>query len=665
MKCFSFKLAFILWLTGIASVATGQSYHYYFGNIHAHSSYSDGAKDGATTGVLTPSECYKYAKSSEHFDFLGISEHNHLQAKMHLLNYAKGLSEAKAANEDGKFVCLYGMEYGVIKNGGHVIIYGFDRLIGWEPNNYTVFSAKSDYSHLFHLIAGQPGAFATLAHPATTDYNNLISKVYDPTVDQAVTGVAISSGPAFSTAEDYSNRAPIKYYGYYKKLLALGYSVGPTMDHDNHYTTFGHMSPTRTVLLSQVLSRDSLLAAYHAGRFYASEDWDTQVDFRVNGQPMGSHLKGVTNLLITATVEDPDPGDNIKSIQLWYGKPGSGETAKVLKVVNGQKNLQLQVNLKAGERFYYFLEITETDGDRVVTSPVWATGSKEDDDNATVIMSSQSGSTPYKLLAVHPDQPGPLKIFQRLKTEKQTPKTNITMNPQIIFWLAFAVLGISVAYCSKKYCMLKDSSTAVKQPYSWSRVQLAWWTVIILSSFIAILIIYNEAPTLTTSTVILLGISAATTAIARTIDVSNATSPTTPATPAREGSSLILDILSDQNGVSIHRFQTVVFNFVFGCWFIVTVLEHLHNMPEDGINAIMPDFADTNLVLLGVSSATYAALKTTEKKPTEKPAGPAAPATASTPSTPVTPAPNTTTTTTTTATTISPDTNSNASPEEV
>lgn len=194
------------------------------------------------------------------------------------------------------------------------------------------------------------------------------------------------------------------------------------------------------------------------------------------------------------------------------------------------------------------------------------------------------------------------------------------MNPQITFWLAFAVLGIAVAYCSYKYCMLKDNSTAVKQPYSWSRVQLAWWTVIILSAFIAILFSYNEAPTLTTSTVVLLGISAATTAVARTIDVSDAASPATVATPPAEGSNFILDILSDQNGVSIHRFQTVVFNFVFGCWFIVTVLENLHNMPEDGINAIMPDFATTNLVLLGLSSATYAALKTTEKKPTAKPA---------------------------------------------
>lgn len=405
MKSFYVKLAFIFWFSSIACAAAGQTYHFYFGNIHAHSSYSDGTKDGAQTGVLKPADCYRYAKSAEHFDFLGISEHNHLQAKMHLASYAKGLAEAKASNEDGKFVCLYGMEYGVIKNGGHVIIYGFDKLIGWETGNYNVFSAKSDYSHLFELIADQPGAFATLAHPATTDYNDLISKRYDPTIDEAVTGVAISSGPAFSTAENYSNRAQIRYYGYYKKLLALGYKVGPTMDHDNHYTTFGHMSPTRTVLLSQALSRDSLLAAYHAGRFYASEDWDTQVDFRINGQPLGSQLSGVNNIKLTATVNDPDPGDNIQSIQLWYGQPGSGKIAKVLRTITGQSSFQLPIKLKAGERFYYFLEVMQLDGDRVVTSPIWVSAKQNNNEHAAHKIQMPGGRETGIVQVIPPRQP--------------------------------------------------------------------------------------------------------------------------------------------------------------------------------------------------------------------------------------------------------------------
>lgn len=348
-----------------------QEYHCYFGNIHAHSSYSDGNKDSISSHVMTPAQCFQFAKKSEHFDFLGISEHNHGQAKMHLVNYAKGIAAASAANEDGRFVCMYGMEYGVIKNGGHIIIYGMDKLIGWEPGNYDIFSAKSDYPHLFQLLAANPSVFATLAHPAVTDYGDLLSKSYDAATDKAVVGIAISSGPAFSTAEDYSNASAINYYSYYKRLLALGYQVGPTMDHDNHNTTFGRMSHTRTVVLSTMLVRDSIMAAYHANRFYASEDWNTQVNFTINGKPMGSRLANTAGIHIAVKVKDPDQDDQVKSFKIWYGRPGSDNNATVFRQVNGQQELQIDQPLQANDSWYYFVEITQKDGDRIVTSPIW------------------------------------------------------------------------------------------------------------------------------------------------------------------------------------------------------------------------------------------------------------------------------------------------------
>lgn len=190
------------------------------------------------------------------------------------------------------------------------------------------------------------------------------------------------------------------------------------------------------------------------------------------------------------------------------------------------------------------------------------------------------------------------------------------MNPQLYFWLAFAILVIAVAFLTAKYGMLRDMSLVGYRPYSWSRVQLAWWTVIVLSAFIAIVLDTNKAPTLSTSTVILLGISAATSAVARTIDVATPANIPPPAPGTTERSNMVLDILSDQNSVSIPRFQTVVFNLVFGIWFITSVLENLVNPPKGDIDLIMPGIATTNLVLLGLSSATYAALKTTENKTT-------------------------------------------------
>jgi len=174
--------------------------------------------------------------------------------------------------------------------------------------------------------------------------------------------------------------------------------------------------------------------------------------------------------------------------------------------------------------------------------------------------------------------------------------------------------------------MLRDISKAGShQPYSWARVQLAWWTVIVLSSFVAILWGKGIAATLNSSTVILLGISAATTATARVIDMSDQ-EKSNWRHQDDFGKNFLLDILSDNNGVSVHRFQTVVFNVVFGVWFIRAVLNNLvidcgayiadagllKLCKSDTINYIMPPITDNNLILLGLSSATYAALKMTE-----------------------------------------------------
>jgi hypothetical protein len=198
------------------------------------------------------------------------------------------------------------------------------------------------------------------------------------------------------------------------------------------------------------------------------------------------------------------------------------------------------------------------------------------------------------------------------------------------FWIIFAILSFCIVILDKKYCMLRDISNAPgHQPYSWSRVQLAWWTIIVLSSFISILIGYGVAPTLNSSTVILLGISAATTATAKVIDLSDADKLNVKRHQDDFGKNFFLDILSDDKGVSVTRFQTVVFNAVFGAWFIHAVLNNLiscnctkyltdakeiADCAIHPLNYIMPTISDNNLILLGLSSTTYAALKLTENK---------------------------------------------------
>jgi len=177
------------------------------------------------------------------------------------------------------------------------------------------------------------------------------------------------------------------------------------------------------------------------------------------------------------------------------------------------------------------------------------------------------------------------------------------------FWITFIALILLIAFFEKKYGMLRDMGNPDRKPYSWARVQLAWWSVIILSSVIAIMWEKGNAPDLQTSTIILLGISGATICTARVIDAQAETKQVI-GNEKPGGSNLLLDILSDGTGPSIHRFQTLVFNIAFGCWYI----QQVHANFSKNINDIIPIITDNNLILLGLSSATYAALKTTEKK---------------------------------------------------
>jgi hypothetical protein len=267
------------------------SYRYYRGNLHAHSAYSDGNKDAATSGASTPADDYATARTALQFDFLGISDHNHSQAGMQLADYARGLQQATQATIDGTFVALYGMEWGTIGGGGHVIIYGYDQLIGWEAGNYDVYNAQSDYTGLFAKIAARAGAVCYLAHPQGADYNSLFTSALNTTTAQGLVGVAVRSGPAMSTVTDYSDPSASSYETRYKDALRQGYHVGAVLDHDSHYTNFGKSNPARLVMLAPSLTRANLLDAMQQRRFYAADDWNVEVDFTAGTAAMGSQVR--------------------------------------------------------------------------------------------------------------------------------------------------------------------------------------------------------------------------------------------------------------------------------------------------------------------------------------------------------------------------------------
>jgi len=190
--------------------------------------------------------------------------------------------------------------------------------------------------------------------------------------------------------------------------------------------------------------------------------------------------------------------------------------------------------------------------------------------------------------------------------------TNITIdfdpNFEVRSWIGRGVILLIIIVF---FILVKQNSflkAVGSTKYSLSRVQLAWWTMIVICCYIALWSDSGILVPLTTDTLILLGISAGTAATAQTIDIGRIrdqkSEAKTPTEAIYKGQSFLFQILSDHGGINIQRFQSVIFTFFIGVFFVFEVVTKFE----------MPNLDPGILGLMGISSATYAGLKTNEGK---------------------------------------------------
>lgn len=387
------KTCSIVVIVFVYNVLHAQILNHYYGNLHAHTGYSDGNKDSLNSGISNPAGSYAFAKLSQNFDFLGISEHNHYSSAgnpgFKLPRYQDGLNAAAASNQEGQFVCLFGMEWGVSSSyNGHILIYGVNQLIGWEigipgvGTNYNIFNAKSDYDGIFKKVKNLPGAFCYLAHPYFTDYSTgasaataLAFSPYNSAYDSAIVGMPLRSGLAFSTSQNYDDYSVGNYFDYFKRLLYVGYHLGIGYDHDNHYTNFGRSNGGRLVVLAPTLSRQNIMDAMQAMRFYGSDDFNAELVFTLENNPMGSICSGSVYPTLYVEHQDRD-GERADSIKIWRGfkNDPSGQYAQLVHIQRQSDITQwTDYGIQSGIEYYYFTEIKQEDGQWIAGSPIWYT----------------------------------------------------------------------------------------------------------------------------------------------------------------------------------------------------------------------------------------------------------------------------------------------------
>ncbi len=135
-----------------------------------------------------------------------------------------------------------------------------------------------------------------------------------------------------------------------------------------------------------------------------------------------------------------------------------------------------------------------------------------------------------------------------------------------------------------------------RKPYSLALVQMAVWFFAIMTSWLLLYVVRHSFNTISDTLVLLMGISAGTGIGGVAID-------TNRSSPVKQSQGFIRDIVSDDYGVSFHRFQIFAWTIVLVAVFVRQVTAYL----------TMPEFNSSLLVLMGISSGTYLGVKATEK----------------------------------------------------
>jgi hypothetical protein len=369
-------------------------YTVYLGNLHSQTNHSDGGGALASctgaqapqSAALGPAAAYAYAKNKG-LDFLMASEHNHMYDGSDGTNAAadpatakvlfqSGLSAASKYNSANPgFLGMYGLEWGVINNGGHMNIFNTTELLGWESNSSGQLLAdtqtiKNDYAALYTLMR-QRGWVGQFNHPSSSGQFlvNGTALGYTADGDQAMALCEVLNTSAFSTNTTESETGRSSYEGACNKALEAGYHVAFSSDQDNHCANWGASYTNRTGVLipnGTALTSASMIAAIKARRVYATMDKNSQLILTANGHVMGERFTNSGTLRLVANFASAG-GKTVSSVRMYEGVPGRNGTVTQLSAT-----ATTTVTPSIGEHFYY-AKVTQNDGNILWSAPIWVT----------------------------------------------------------------------------------------------------------------------------------------------------------------------------------------------------------------------------------------------------------------------------------------------------
>ena len=362
------------------SFTVGESqYQLYFGQLHSHTTYSDGSGtlDSALDYIrsLPASANVQFVAFTDHSNYFDSTSAANPEGALYDMSLASASSQKLWSEYKDKVAAFNASQSDVVAIGGfemtwsggpgHINTFNTPGIV--SRNNATL-NNKTDYAGMkayYALLDQAEGAdsISQFNHPGTTFGTFGDFSFWDPVTDTRIAMVEVGNGEGQIGAGGY-----YPSYEYYIMALDKGWHVAPTNNQDNHKGKWGNANDARDVILTDDFSEQGIYEAIRAMRMYATEDKNLAVSYTVNGEQMGSSITVVPDqLTFDVTVYDPDKSDSISKVELV------ANSGKVVYTWDDPAQLAagaLTATLSP-DYSYYFVRVTEGDGDLAVTSPVW------------------------------------------------------------------------------------------------------------------------------------------------------------------------------------------------------------------------------------------------------------------------------------------------------
>jgi len=325
---------FITWsfttvsLPDIKAATLAESMQIYFGDLHNHTSYSD--------GVGTPADAYLSAKANG-LDFLAVTDHDFMLTET---EWQTILQSAQAASVNGQFIGLRGFEF--THDDGHLNVFDTTNYVQFDNPRYDTLS------EFYNWLLSQPTAIAQFNHPQRGfNFNNFS---YNRAADHRIFLRELTTPEQFFLS------------------LTNGWHVGNLMNSDTHQATWG-CCPLMGVIAPNLTQAD-ILAALRARRtfFVSPSDRNFTVVLQINNVWMGGALDNPSTLHVTVTAHDPDPNNRDLTLTLYENDQPIAQT-----VLPSSTDYEWKFDVAAKIGHYYFAAASKSTWSTypAYSSPIW------------------------------------------------------------------------------------------------------------------------------------------------------------------------------------------------------------------------------------------------------------------------------------------------------